>query len=84
MSTIYFLVLFDPVSKTLTFSWKSLNTQGHTHECPLNGTEEKLSIHPARKDEVWGQMSESTKQIFISSDTKDNNGLQEIQYVQLH
>lgn len=52
MRTIDFLVSFNPVYRRLTFSWKSLNTQGHTHECPLNGIEEKLSIHPANKDEV--------------------------------
>lgn len=52
MRTIDFLVPFNPVYRRLTFSWKSLNTQGHTHECPLNGIEEKLSIHPANKDEV--------------------------------
>lgn len=90
MSTIKFLVPFNLVYRTLTFSWRSLNTQGHTHECPLNGTEEKLSIHPAHKDKIKDQMSEGTKQNFISytkyyfTDTKDTVGLQETQDVQLH
>lgn len=30
----------------LTFSWKSLNRQGHSHGCPLSGIGEKLSTHP--------------------------------------
>lgn len=35
----------------LTFSWKSLNRQGHSHGCPLSGIGEKLSTHPT--DRKW-------------------------------
>jgi len=34
----------------LTFSWKSLNRQGHSHGCPLSGIVEKLSTRPIDRE----------------------------------